>query len=171
MTTLKWTFVTALAVYIAATLRMTHHMKDFGGTETVPDLKFGFTADSLRELREHTWGEKGCEAYVKAASVDLLAYMEAYTAALWCLATIVSRNTSTQRKTLARLSATIPMCFDVIETLILRQTCLSDVSDKWVLVGSMANQMKWLTIGSFLAVFLPLWYCTRWRSDNNVKAE
>ena len=169
--TVQWIFVSALAVYAAATLRMTHHMKDVGGTETMPDLKFGFTPELLRELREHTWGEKGCEAYVKAASVDLFPYMESYTVILWSLATVACRDCSNPRKNLARLMAMIPICFDVVETFILRQTCLRDISDEWVQVGSVANQLKWLSFGSFLSIFLPLWFWTRRGSNNNIKAE
>jgi len=115
---------------------MTHYMKDVGGTETMPDLKFGFTAESLRELRREAWGEKGCQVYVNAAALDLFPYMESYIVIFWCLATIVCRNSSTQRKNLAKLMATVPFSFDVVETLILRQTCLSSVSDEWRISSS-----------------------------------
>lgn len=171
MVSLRSIFVSAVVVYVGATLRMTYLMKDAGGSGTVPDLKFGFTADSLRELREHTWGEAGCQAYVKASSVDLFPYMEAYTVVLWCLAIVACRDRSTLTKTLAGLLASCPVCFDVTETWILRQTCLTEVSHDWVHVASVANQLKWLSLLGFLIIYLPLWYLARRGRDGGVKAD
>mmetsp|Transcript_35749 Transcript_35749/g.86340 ORF Transcript_35749/g.86340 Transcript_35749/m.86340 type:complete len:172 (+) Transcript_35749:174-689(+) len=150
-------FLVALVAYIAATIRMTQITAPYGGLEMMPDLRFGFTADSLRERRENSWGEQGCQAYVKAATLDLFPYMEAYTVALWCLATVSTRNNSTRTKNLARILATLPVCFDVVETLILRQTCLSDISDEVVAIASIANQFKWVFFVGFFAIYLPLW--------------
>ena len=105
-------------------------------------------------------------AAIKAATLDLFPYMEAYTAALWCLATVSTRNRSTRTKNLARILATLPICFDVVETLILRQTCLSEVSDRVVVVASIANQFKWVFFVGFLAIYLPLWFVNSCVSDN-----
>ena len=166
MPSLLQTFLAAFVVYIAAMMRVKQIVEPYGGIEMMPDVQFGFTADSLRELREHSWGEQGCQAYVKAATLDLFPYMEAYTAALWCLATVSTRNRSTRTKNLARILATLPICFDVVETLILRQTCLSEVSDRVVVVASIANQFKWVFFVGFLVIYLPMWFVNLCVSDN-----
>ena len=158
MSPLLQIFLVSVVVYVASMIRMKQIVEPYGGIGVMPDVQFGFTAESLRELRENILGDEGCQAYAKAATLDLFPYMEAYTVVLWCLATVsTTRKRSTTTKNLARILATLPICFDVVETVILRQSCLGDVSDEAVAVASIANQFKWVTFVGFLAIFLPLW--------------
>ena len=165
------TFLVAVVVYVASMIRVKQIVEPYGGIGMMPDVQFGFTADSLRELRENSWGDEGCKAYVKVATLDLFPYMEAYTAVLWCLAIVSTRKRSTMTKNLARILATLPMCFDVVETLILRQTCLGEVSEETVAVASIANQFKWVTFVGFFVIYLPLWFVNSSMVVDDTKAD
>ena len=168
--TVKWAFILSFIVWVISTLYMVHLMKDAGGTKTMPDMKIGFTAEYLQDLRENVWGEEGCRAYVKANSIDLFPYMEAYTVMMWCFAIIFSEKESVSKKYFARVLATLPMCCDLVETLILRQTCLQrEVSDHVVGMANFANQLKWISFILFFAILLPPWL--GFRRGTNIKSD
>ena len=165
-TTLQVIFATAFMVWAWATWRMVYLMRNVkGGTRSMPDVWFGFTPAKLRQTcGDNVWGAPGRAAYLQAAAVDLFPYMQAYTVALWCCATILTRR---QRLLSWRVAgyvlATVPVVFDVLETTNLRAIVQQDcqVSDEWIQFTSMVNQIKWSIILVFVIILVPQYYLTR----------
>jgi hypothetical protein len=120
------------------------------GAGGVPDLMFGFSPQELRELYG-AWGEEGCAAYIKAATVDLFPYMESYTLVMGSLLVKGARRMGWNDQIAALVVISI-MMFDVVETLILRQGCVLPIapdylSDTTIRLASACNQLKWILFG------------------------
>lgn len=122
---------------------------------------FGFTPQTLRHLHVEVWGEKGRQTYVKAATVDLLVLMEAYTVLLWIISGYLTTQCPREWRNFARLLACLPIGFDFVETTVLQQACLRPIKAYWIRLGSIANQTKWLSILFFWLVHGLLWYLSR----------
>jgi hypothetical protein len=125
------------------------------GAAGIPDLLFGFSTQELRELY-NIWGEEGCAAYIKANTIDLFPYMEAYTMILGSLLVMGARRMGWNDQ-IGALAA-ITMMLDVGETVTLRQGCVQGppdyLSDSAVFFASVCNQIKWTLFVGICATIL-----------------
>jgi hypothetical protein len=156
-----YSFLALLATYLTALFCMVRLTDPYvTPTAPIPDLLFGFTPAQLQTIFRTEWGPAGCRAYGLAGWIEMCPYLPAY--GLFTgggLVRAAQRQGWSDR--IALLGALI-MLADVVETVLLQMaaqimppppTPTSDattsglvLSDGWINVASLCNQLKWILL-------------------------
>lgn len=117
-----------------------------------PDLRFGYTEEELYEWYD-ALGKEGCEIYKHVYRFDLFPYMSSYAILLGAL--LVQQAKEADFNTQVAMVFPFAMLFDLMETVI--PACGCEIYPKRlpsyaVLVGIGANQLKWITLITGLAL-------------------
>mmetsp|Transcript_20967 Transcript_20967/g.30711 ORF Transcript_20967/g.30711 Transcript_20967/m.30711 type:complete len:176 (-) Transcript_20967:152-679(-) len=121
-----------------------------------PDVRFGFTPDELYKIF-HDWSKDERSQYVRVNTCDFVACMPGYTASIGFWLYLSGRRAKLESP--VRLCAVILAAWaaDVVETIVLRKGCLaypSTMGDGVILIGSIAQRMKWLCLLSSVVVIV-----------------
>ncbi len=118
----------------------------FGVFGSIPDVWFGLAKpNDLISNFFNGLGEEGRDAYRSLSSWDYFPYMESYVILLGSLLIRAARKTGVREE--VAYAAPIIMIFDVVENIVLGRACdlsPNSLDATWLLIGSLANQMKWL---------------------------
>ena len=112
----------------------------------IPDVWFGIAnPDDLLSNFFDGLGEEGRDAYRSLSSWDYFPYMESYVILLGSLLVRAARKTGVREE--VAYAAPAIMFFDVIENFVLGRACdlsPNSLDANTLLIGTLANQTKWL---------------------------
>lgn len=119
----------------------------------MPDLTFGFTYEN--DIRPLLFDNaNGCEAYIYAATIELMPFIESYITVLGTLLVYACRRHAVKEQYAVLLVYGLFLC-DVLETWNLRQLCTQppppddtlSSSFRWRFqIARTCNQAKWITL-------------------------
>ncbi len=142
---------------IFSSVILPHYQKQFDPEMTigVPDLTFGFSAETLSSMLDQ-YGEQGRQVYLFVASVIDIIYPLVYTLALcFLIAFLFKRNGWVKWRNLV-LAPFLIAFFDFMENLgIIRAAAtFPQLSEGWARFGSIAGMIKWVAFGLCLVIAL-----------------
>ncbi len=134
-----------------------YYQKQFDPKMTigVPDLSFGFSAETLHSMLDQ-YGEDGRPAYFFVASVIDIIYPVVYAVSLCLLLTLLfKRNGWSRRKILVLLPIFVAMS-DFMENLgiVMAAREFPEINESWAWFGSTAGMIKWILFGVCLAILV-----------------
>jgi len=150
-------FKVVVLVFLMAWLTMctiTFTAYDTFNTASVPDIYFGYSSKELYAMYE-AWGEEGRKVYIRLAMGDLFLFIPAYTILFGAiLINVLGKPGFTEN--LAWITIFSALC-DYAETSVQAFGCIifpEHLSDVSYAVGSIANQLKWVSLSVSGALLL-----------------